>query len=120
MHFDDALDQGQANPCPVPLQLQPFEEAKDLLVVPWINPHTVILYIVDRFFLFLSTSNLNPWSRLSPHKLDGVIHEVLQDLQEPGAVPYDGCDRAIPTMEGCEPERIRLLARGPLWWNAGS
>ena len=45
MHLDDALDQGQANPCPVPLRLQPFEEAKDLLVVPWINSHTIVLYI---------------------------------------------------------------------------
>src|SRR5215475_11239751 len=93
MYFDDALDQGQANPCPVPLRLQPFEEAKDLLVVPWINPHTVVLYIVDRCFLFLSTSNLNPWGRLSPHKLDGIIHEVLQYLQEPRAVSYD--DRQV-------------------------
>ena len=61
MHFDDALDQGQTNPCPVALRLQPFEQAEDLLVIPWVNPHTVVPYIVDCFFLCLSQANLNPW-----------------------------------------------------------
>src|SRR5215471_14926207 len=89
MHLDDALDQSQANPCSVTLRLQPFEEAKDLLVIPWINPHTVIMDIIDRFFLFLSTSNLDSRRRLHPHKLDGVVHEVLQHLQKPGAVSHD-------------------------------
>src|SRR4030095_1250490 len=89
MHLDDALDQGQANPCAVALWLQPFEETKDLLMIPWVNPHTVVLHIVDRFFLFLSTANLDPRGRLRPHKLDGVVHEVLQHLQEPGAISHD-------------------------------
>src|SRR6266571_1686070 len=89
MHLDDALDQGQANPGPVALRRQPLEETKDLLVIPWVNPHTVVPHIVDRLFLFLSHSDLDPWMRLSPHKFDGVVHEVLQHLQEPGAVAHD-------------------------------
>ena len=89
MHLDDALDQGQANPCPVALWLQAFEETEDLLVIPWVDSHTVVAHIVDRFFLFLSEANLNARGRLGPHKLDGVVHEVLQHLQEPGAVSHD-------------------------------
>src|SRR5262249_57518976 len=77
MHLDDALDQSQANPCPVTLRLQPFEEAEDLLVIPWINPHTVILDIIDRFFLLLSKPNLAPRLGLSPHTLSAIVHTFL-------------------------------------------
>src|SRR5262245_58940317 len=38
----------------------------------------------------------------------------------PAPIPPTGCDRAIPTAEDCELERIRCLARSSLWWNVGS
>src|SRR4051812_14407207 len=54
VHFDDALDQSQANACPVASRIEPFEETKDLLVIPRVNPHTVVPHIVDHVFSCLS------------------------------------------------------------------
>src|SRR5437763_5336455 len=71
MHFDDALDQGQANACSVAPRIQPFEETKDLLMIPRVNPHTVVPHMVDGFFLCLSAADLDARSRLRPHQLDG-------------------------------------------------
>ena len=54
-----------------------------------------------------------------PHARDGE-ESVTGLLSQRRGVALLGCDRAIPTMEDCGPERIRLRARGPLWWHDGS
>src|SRR5215831_7391409 len=48
------------------------------------------------------------------------LHILPTTLARGIGVVCVGCDRAIPTAEGCKSERIRFLARGFLWWNAGS
>ena len=47
MHLDNPLDQGQADACAVAGAIQALEETKDLLVIAWRNPYTIIADITD-------------------------------------------------------------------------
>lgn len=73
MHFNDPLDQRQTNACPFNGRVEAVKQAKNLVVITWINPHTIVAYKTNAFVSLASRANLNLRVGLIAHELDGVV-----------------------------------------------
>src|SRR5262245_60428896 len=71
VHFNDPFDQGQTNPGAVTCGVQAFKEAKDLLLIPRLDPNAIVLDETDSLLAVIPHPNDDLRRLLLPQEFDG-------------------------------------------------
>ena len=82
VNFHDPLYQGQADARPFRLAIKLFEQVESLFLMPRINSDAVVPDIEDDLVTALLRSDLYERLWLIPHELDGIVDQVLENLDQ--------------------------------------
>ena len=94
VQFDDAPDHRQTHADSVALTVQLFKYAKDFFEIFRGEADAVVADVEDHFTLLLFDADLYPGRSLIAHVLDGVVQQVLPDLQQTAKVAMQDGMRA--------------------------
>src|SRR6185369_15475258 len=70
-------------------------KAEYLFIMTWFDAHSVVAHKKDRFPVTHVSADLDDGMRLVTHEFAGIVHQILPDLQQTGAVTVE-CDIGIP------------------------
>ncbi len=77
VHLDDAPGQGQADPGPLDVQIQPIEQAEDVLMIAGVDADAVVAHPAQHLAALPPGADLDARCGLLAHEVDGVVEQVL-------------------------------------------
>ena len=86
MHFHNPPHQRQADAAALRVGIEFFEQTKNFPLMPRVNSDAVVTDKKHPFITFRFHSDLHQRRRLIPHELDRVVHQVLEDFNQPRTV----------------------------------
>ena len=106
MHFDNSLHQCQADSRTLDRRIELFEQSEDPVVKTGIDSDAIVANGTDDLTAGDTACDLDPRVLFLANELDGIVDQVLKDLEESLAIPKQG--RKIFGHDDADSARIDL------------